>query len=441
MRSRQVDKQARKKQHPISSEGEARRSFMLAVLNGSLFRLAEALIDPPLVLTWFVSRLTNSNLLIGMIVPLGNAGWFLPQLFFSARVHQMERKMRVYTTTAVVRTIVWIVLAAVVWLTDTPSLLLIGVFVLYIAARMSAGPAGLAFFDIVAKTVSPRRRGRLFAWRLFFGGILGLGGGWVVNTVLNHPLLPFPRGHALLFLLYTVVFVPACVVFMAIREPPGIAVSERPALKEQLRRAKHILTEDSVYRRFLITKVIMALAGTALPFYGVYAKNVLGAPEGMVGLYVTTRIAAQLLFNLPWGWLSDRRGNRLALRLQIMVTSLTLFSALALVGFVALAHPQGTWLPYLALPLFFLDGALLPTYILTGNNFLLELVPEAKRSLYLGLNNTLMGIVILISGFGGLMVDLLGFGGLFAASLGLCLVGFILTARLPEPRESERISE
>jgi MFS family permease len=318
---------------------------------------------------------------------------------------------------------------------------LIIIFVFYVAARMAAGPAGLAFFDIVAKTVPPRRRGRLFAWRLFLGGILGLGGGWVVNTVLNHPPLPFPRGHALLFLLYTVVFMPACLAFIAIREPPGIAASERPALREQLRRAKQILLEDGVYRRFLIIKVIMALAGTALPFYGVYAKNMLDAPEGMVGIYVTTRIAAQLLFNLPWGWLSDRRGNRLALRLQIIVTGITLLSALALVGFVALSDPQGAWLPYLALPLFFLDGALLPTYILTGNNFLLELVPEAKRSLYLGLNNTLMGIVILISGFGGLVVDLLGFGGLFAASLALCLVGFTLTGKLPEPRENERMYE
>lgn len=441
MHSRQTHTHTRENQRPIHSEREVRRSFALAILNGSLFRLAEALIDPPLVLTWFVSRLTDSNLLIGMIVPLGNASWFLPQLFFSARVHQMKRKMRVYTMTAVVRTIIWIALAVAVWLTDAPLPLLIGVFIFYVAARMAAGPAGLAFFDIVAKTVPPRRRGRLFAWRLFLGGILGLGGGWVVNTVLNHPLLPFPRGHALLFLLYTVVFVPACVAFIAIREPPGIAASERPALREQLRRAKQILAEDGVYRRFLIIKVVMALAGTALPFYGVYAKNVLGAPEGMVGIYITTRIAAQLLFNLPWGWLSDRRGNRLALRLQIVVTGLTLLSALVLVSFVALSHPQGAWLPYLALPLFFLDGALLPTYILTGNNFLLELVPEAKRPLYLGLNNTLMGIVILISGFGGLVVDLLGFGGLFAASLALCLVGFALTTGLPEPRENERVSE
>jgi hypothetical protein len=87
--------------------------------------------------------------------------------------------------------------------------------------------------------------------------------------------------------------------------------------------------------------------------------------------------------------------------------------------------------------LFFLDGAIRPARILSGSNFLLELVPDAERPLYLGLSNTLMGIVVLVSGLGGLVVDLFGFSGLFALSLGLFLVGYVLAAGLPEPREGE----
>ncbi|MBN1954383.1 MAG: hypothetical protein JW900_04950, partial [Anaerolineae bacterium] len=58
---------------------EGRRSFALNVFNGVAFEFAERLIDPPLVLTWFVGQLTSSNLLVGLVVPLGDAGWFLPQ--------------------------------------------------------------------------------------------------------------------------------------------------------------------------------------------------------------------------------------------------------------------------------------------------------------------------------------------------------------------------
>jgi MFS family permease len=421
-------------EHTISAR-EARRSFALGVFNGAAFRLAETLIDPPLVLTWFVSQLTPSNLLAGLVAPLGNAGWFLPQIFVSARVQRMERKMPSYIVAAVIRTIAWLLLAAAVWVVDDPQVLLVSFFVLYAVARLSAGPAGLAFFDVVAKTIPSRRRGSFFGWRQLLGGLLGLGGGWVVKTILNHPAIPFPRGHAVLFVLYCVFMVLGLASFIAIREPPGAAVRATVTIGEQLQRAGRLLRANKVYARHLSARMALVLAGIALPFYGIYAKNVLGAPDGMVGLYVAVRIGAQLLFNLPWGRLSDHRGNRLAMQLLSLGSGATALLALALVASVELGHLRGTWLPYLALPLFFLDGAIRPAQVLAGSNFLLELVPEAQRTIYLGLSNTVLGIFVLISGLGGLVVDLFGFAILFTASLLLYLVGYALAVGLPEPRE------
>jgi hypothetical protein len=342
----------------------------------------------------------------------------------------------------VFRTIAWLGLAAALWLIEDPSLLLISFFVLYVMARAAAGPAGLAFFDVVAKTIPVRRRGSFFTWRQFAGGLLALGGGWIVKTVLSHPALPFPRGNALLFLLYSFVMSVGLWIFVAIREPPGAAVRESVTLKQQFQRASKILRQDSVYRRYTIARIAIILAGTALPFYSVYAKSVLNAPEGMVGIYVTTRVAALLLSNLPWGWISDRRGNQLVMRLANMGNGATALMALALVGLVELLPPTSPavtrgWLPYLPLPLFFLNGAIQPALMLIGNNFLLELAPEAERPLYLGFSSTLAGIAVLASGFGGLVVDLAGFTGLFGLSVGLCLVGYVLAAGLPEPRRME----
>lgn len=414
-----------------------RRSFALGVFNGAAFIFAEALIDPPLVLTWFVNQLTSSNLLAGLVAPLGNAGWFLPQIFVSTHIQRMRRKMPSYTLSAVVRVVGWLALATTVWLVDDPRLLLIAFFITYAIARLAGGLGGLAFFDVVAKTIPAQRRGSFFAWRQFLGGLLGLGGGWVVKAVLNHPAFPFPHGHAFLFALYWAVMVPALVAFILIREPPGAVVAEPVKIGEQLRRAGRLLRENKVYRRHLSARVVLILAGIALPFYGIYAKSALGAPDGMVGIYVATRVGSQLLFNLPWGRLSDRRGNRLVMQLLSLGCGLTTLLALALVGLIELLKPQGPWLPYLALPLFFLDGATRPAQILAGSNFLLELVPEAERPIYLGLSNTLLGIVVLISGLGGLVVDTLGFVGLFTISLMFYLTGYVLATGLPEPRETK----
>lgn len=411
---------------------EIRRSFILGVVNGALFEFAERLIDPPLVLTWFVSRLTSSNLLVGLVAPLGDAGWFLPQVFIAGIVQRMPRKMLSYTLASVVRAIAWFLVAAAVWLVDDPTLLLVAFFTLYGVARLAAGLGGLGFFEVVAKTIPANRRGSFFAWRLLTGGILGLGAGVVTREVLNR--FAFPHGHALLFVIYDAVIIPAMLAFIIIREPPGAAAPQAPTLRQQLRRAGQLLRTDAVFRRYMGTRTALGLAGIALPFYGVYARNVLGAPEGMVGIYVAVRVGAGLLANLPWGSVGDRKGNRLVTLWLSLGNAFTALLALVLAGWVAVSPSRGPWLPYLALPLFFLNGALTPASMLVGSNFLLELVPEAERPLYLGLSNTLIGIIVLISGFGGLVVDLLGYSGLFALSALLCLLAWWWARGLPEPR-------
>ena len=129
------------------------RNYLLGVLNGSAFRFGEALIDPPVVLTWFVSNLTSSNFLIGLVSPLGMVGWFLPQIFVSGTVQRLERKTPVYVVAASVRTVAWLSLAATLWLCEDPSVLLLGFFALTTFARLSSGVGGLPFFDIIAKII------------------------------------------------------------------------------------------------------------------------------------------------------------------------------------------------------------------------------------------------------------------------------------------------
>jgi len=417
-------------------QSEVRRSFALSVFNGALFNFASRLIDPPLVLTWFVSQLTASNLLVGMVTPLGTAAWLLPQVFVSPRIQRMEQKMGSYSIAGVIRVLIWLLLAGMLWFVDAPAVLLTSFFVLYTTAWLVGGMAGLTFFDVVAKTIPATRRGSLFAWRQFIGGLLGLGASWVVNRVLNQPGLLFPRGHAVLFLLYGLTIAPAVGAFAAIHEPAGAPGIEAESLGEQLGRALRVLRRDDVYRRYMAARLALGLAEIALPFYAVYAKRVLGAPDGMVGVYVAARVAAQLLLNLPWGRLSDRRGNQVVMRLMSAGAGLAALVAIGLVMLVNSAHPEGHWLPYLVLPLFLLNGAVLPAKVLSGSNFLLELVPAAERPLYLGLSNTLMGIVVLLSGLGGLVIDLLGFSGLFGIAAGLSIAAYVCASKLPNTREA-----
>jgi len=412
-----------------------RRSFALCVLNGALFGFSRALIDPALVLTWFVSELTRSDFLIGLVVPLTNGGWFLPQMFISGYLQRRPRKLPFYIATGVVRFAGWATLAGLTWFISDRGTLLVAFFVVYPLVQVVAGLAGIPFFDVVAKTIPATRRGSLFAWRQLLAGLLSIAAGWIVNQALNGNLgFPFPRGYAFLLALSTGVVAFALASFALIPEPEGAVVEERIQLGGQMRRAWSLASHDTSFRLYLVARVAFMFGGIAVPFYTVLAKEVLGAGVEMIGVYLIVMQVAILTTNLLWGRLSDRRGNRLVLRLvtagKVGMTALVL----GLSVLVRSAELSGWWLPYLMVPVFALEGALRPAGMISGSNLLLEIAPPVERAVYLGFANTVLGITLLATSGGGLIVDWLGFEGLFALALVCHGLAFVFSTRLREPR-------
>lgn len=185
----------------LSAE-QVRRNLVLGVANGALFRLFNALTDPSLVLTWFVSQLTASPVAIGLLLPISQGGWFLPQLLVSGLVQRMPRRMSLYRATAFVRVLSLALIVASVFIIGdrNPSSLLVAFLILYSAYSLVSGVAGLPFMDVVGKAIPADRRGSFFAWRRFTGGVLALGASALTSYVLDErPGLAFPMNFGWLF--------------------------------------------------------------------------------------------------------------------------------------------------------------------------------------------------------------------------------------------------
>lgn len=84
-------------------EREGKRNFFLAVANGILYIFAEALLDPTLVLVGFVNRLTQNPILLGLVLPIRDGAWSLPQLWVSGFTQNAPIKIRVYQRMSFVR--------------------------------------------------------------------------------------------------------------------------------------------------------------------------------------------------------------------------------------------------------------------------------------------------------------------------------------------------
>jgi sugar phosphate permease len=417
---------------------EARRSFVLGVFNGAAFIFAETLIAADLVLTNFVSKLTTSNFLIGLVVPLRDAGWFLPQLIVSRYLQYRERVLPIYRAMSVVRSLVWLGMAAAVFAIGdrSPIALLLIFYALYTVNSLASGLAGLSFMDVVAKTIPSRRRGAFFGNRLLFGNLLALGASVIVDAALGGTLgFPYFTSIALLLGASWIAATLGLAAFSSIREPAGEIREEPSTLGQHVRRAARLPREDRDFRLLLAGRVLLMLSYMAAPFYGLYATRELGADDRIISLFLAARTMSYLAANPFWARVSDRRGNRLVMLGALIFGAIMPLAALTLKPLLDLtATPQAQW-GYFYVPVFVVWGVFESGVGVGAVNLLLDFAPPRDRAIYIGLTNSVLGVALLSTSLGGALVDWIGLPGVFAFALVCTLAGLTMIYRMREPRD------
>ncbi len=409
-----------------------RRNFTLGIISGASFGFVDSIVSPYLVLSVFVNALGAPNLLVGLLPAINNGGWYLPQFLISHRIQQLPRKQVVYRSAAVVRAICWVSLIAATFLiAHNPALLLVIFFALYTINNLAAGCAGTPFMDIVAKTIPVERRGSYFGGRDLWGALTALAAGYLVSLLLNPNIAPpFPTNFGLIFLFAGIGVFFGLGTFAAVHEPAETSSIKSITFLEQVRAARHLVRANPIYRRFLLTRIVLAISDIATPFYAIYATRVLGIPAETIGAYIGIATLAGLLANPLWSRMSDRRGNRIVL-LGAASFLLTLPALAILFGFL----PSS---PALALPfgiLFLFNGIARPAANIAYPSYLLEIAPAPERPLYISFTNTILGIATFVPVIGGALLDLFGFRALFVIALIVSLLAWWLARGMIEPRQ------
>ena len=409
----------------------AGRNFRLGVFNGIMFSLVDTLIAPTFVLALFVNRLGGPNVLVGLLPALYVGGGLLPQILVAGRIHGRERVIGWYRRTALVRTLCVVLLAALTaLLAPYPALLLAVFFLLYCGYTFGGGISSLPWFEVVGKTISPRRRGAFFSHRNFWGGLLALLASGLISALLSEKLtgLTFPYNFALLFAISALVIALGFGSMSAVREPQAAQTAPPISLRDAFRRGLAAYRADPDYRAFVVARVLLGLVAIADPFYIIYARTALGAPVETAGLYLAATSAASLLSNLIWGPLSDRAGNRTLMVLGVLSVASVPLAALVVPAFAPLLSKDA--MHTLFALVFVLGGLATGSSRIANNNMMLTIAPPHSRATYLGFLNTLLGLVTFISVIGGLVVDTLGFTVLFLIALSLAALALIAGARM-----------
>lgn len=424
------------------SQRDRRRNFVLGILNGVVFNTANVFIDNDMVIAWFLVQLGVANAVIGLVGPARQFCWLIPQIFISSYLQRQRHKLPVYRSVSALRVGAVAAMALTValippasgWLVPT----LLACLLVY---SLGTSVGSISFMAMLDQVIAPGRRGRFFGLRLFLGGILSLGASALVGALLEEPDgLRFPYNFAAIFAVGSALMAVALGAWSLLREPPDEdAAPDRVPWRAQIRRGVRLLRGNVPYRTFALGRLALMLGQIALPFYIVYAKEVLGIPVRMVSVYLTARTAASIVSNLIWGRVGDRYGNRRLIRVTNLVGLAMPLTVLA-IGVVGRGAPGARGeLSYAFTLVFIAFGMFAAGSGIANANYVLDLAPPGQKPLYLGFTNTLAGAGIFATALGGWIVDWAGFDAVMAISAGCYAAAFLLSLRMIEPREGLEI--
>jgi MFS family permease len=182
-----------------------RRNFV-ALLGGSVgFFVGITFAGTTTVLPLLVASLTGSAIAVGLISTVSLGAWLWPQLIFANLLGPKPRKKPYLMLGAAVGRPVHLYYAVALGLGlyHYPALAVALLFAAQIVFFAADALVSVAWFDIVAKVVPPRRRARLFGGGQLISGVLAIGAGAIIAALLGTRGLPFPSN-------YVVTFCPVC---------------------------------------------------------------------------------------------------------------------------------------------------------------------------------------------------------------------------------------
>jgi hypothetical protein len=225
-------------------------------------------------------------------------------------------------------------------------------------------------------------------------------------------------GAALLWLV-------AAAIYSRVPEPAGETGGGRNAL-EALRRL-NILVSDKPFRRFVITRALLMCSALSAPFYVALAQQNYGSPAYLLGAFVISAGVASLVSAPFWGRFADVSSKRVMIAAALVTSSAGLITLLVNVRFPGL----GATMWFLPLAYFVLMVA--HSGVRVGRKtYVVNLASGNKRTDYVAISNTTIGVLLLLVGTVGLLTPIIGNAGVIGVLALMGLGGAALGTSLPD---------
>ncbi len=382
-----------------------KHNLIVNLFDGSFFGFGIGISSFTTVIPLFISTLTNSAILIGLIPAIHNMGWQLPQLFTAQQISRLPKFKPYVMLMTIQERAPFLGLAVIALLSPqigiTASLIL--TFIILIWQGMGAGMTANAWQNMVSRIIPADSLATFFGLQSAGANLLASGGAVIAGYLLER--VSAPNGYAICFFATFILMAISYTFLSMAREPEKLEIPEVKSKADFWHDVAAIMKHDVSFRWFIISRNTFMIGMMAQAFYIIYAIKELNLDmEGaglMTGLVFITQVAA----NPVLGWISDKWNSTSVFKAGAI--------SICLASLIAWQATSSGWF-YLVIVL----SALASTAFWTiGMAKSLEFGTAEEKPTYVGLSNTLIApSTILAPLLGGWLADFSSYNTTFLVS-------------------------
>lgn len=398
-------------------------NFFLMIASYVLTKLGDSVANPKTTLTWMMDAVGAPIALTGLLVPVRESGSLIPQLGIAAFVRRRPLRKWVWVVGSLLQSAAVLAMALAAWLLQgvVAGIAVITGLVVFSLAR---GLSSVAAKDVLGKTIPKTRRGRVNGFSASAAGLvtLGVGGALVVFGIDDGAPFTF-------FVLLggaAGLWVVAAAMYSRIFEWPGETEGGRNAFAEAIGKLS-LLRNDRPFRTFVVARALLVCSALSAPYYVVLARRHDAGFAGQLGFFIVAGGLASSLSAPIWGRLADW-SSRTVMVVAALITSVLGFVAVAAEG-VAPEIAGSFWF----YPLVFFVLMVAHSGVRLGRKtYVVDLAAGNKRTDYVAVSNSVIGVVLLILGGMGALAQLVSVPFVILVLSVLGLAGAAMSRMLPE---------
>ncbi|AKE51378.1 MFS transporter [Kangiella geojedonensis] len=388
-------------------------------------KVADGLIDPKLILSWLLSALGASTFLVGLLVPIREAGALLPQLFTAGALRRLPQRKWAWALGSLVQglSVAGMVMSAVLLEGKQAGVAIVILLGILAVAR---SVCSVSYKDVLGKTVSKSMRGKVtgLAASVASGAVI------VFGLVLASDYVERMTLVLIAMTLAAGLWIFASLTFSKLEEAEG--ATEGGGNPLQVAKQNLALLKDKQLLLFISVRALLIATALAPPFMvtlnGEGGVENLDSMLGGLGALVLASSLASFLSSYVWGWLADK-SSRKVLILSSIVAMIALAATVLLAEYQLIRHS-------IVLPaVLFVLMIAYHGVRLGRSTHLVDMAEADNRAAYTALSNTIIGLILLTGVGFSAIAQVFGNVAVLAVMAVMCLLAGLLALGLKEVQE------